>query len=175
MSTLLAELKAAIRDVLDFPRPGVTFKDITPVLRNGPLFQFAVHAMADICKKEAIVKIAAVEARGFIFGAAIASYLGMGFVPIRKKGKLPFQTRFTQYSLEYGTAEIEVHKDAFFPQERVCVVDDVLATGGTASAAVRLVRESGALPIFVQCFIELSHLNGRAQLEPMRVFSLIRF
>ena len=131
--------------------------------------------MAEVCKKEHIAKIAAVEARGFIFGAAMASLLEIGFVPIRKKGKLPFRTRGTQYSLEYGFAEIESHEDAFLPNERVCIVDDVLATGGTASAAVRLVLESGADVVLLQCFIELSALNGRAALAPLPVSSLLQF
>ncbi len=169
------EIKAAIRDIPNFPKPGVIFKDITPVLANGRLFQEAVSQMAAVYKTERIAKIAAVEARGFIFGAAIAASLGIGFVPIRKKGKLPFRTRSAQYSLEYGFAEIESHKDAFLPNERVCLVDDVLATGGTARAAFHLAKESGVEVVFLQCFIELHHLGGRAALAPLRVSSLIQF
>lgn len=172
---LLMEIKAAIREIPNFPKPGIIFKDITPVLANGLLFQEAVSQMAAVCKREGIAKIAAVEARGFIFGAAIAASLGIGFVPIRKKGKLPFRTRLAQYSLEYGFAEIESHEDAFLPNERVCLVDDVLATGGTARAALQLVKEFGVEVIFLQCFIELLHLNGRAALAPLRVSSLIQF
>lgn len=172
---ILTELKSAIRDIPDFPQIGVTFKDITPVLGNGALFQAAVCQMADICKKEHISKIAAVEARGFIFGAAMASFLGIGFVPIRKKGKLPFRSYSTNFALEYGSAEIESHEDAFVPNERVCIVDDVLATGGTASAAARLVSKSKADVILVQCFIELLYLKGRAALAPLSVSSLIKF
>jgi adenine phosphoribosyltransferase len=169
------EIKAAIRDIPNFPKPGVVFKDITPVLADGALFQAAVLQMVNICKKERIAKIAAVEARGFIFGAAMATSLGIGFIPIRKKGKLPFRTRSAQYSLEYGFAEIESHEDAFLPNERICLVDDVLATGGTARAAYRLVQESGAEVVLLQCLIELLHLGGRQTLAPLRVSSLIQF
>ena len=175
MQYLITELKAAIRDIPDFPQVGVTFKDITPVLGNGALFQAAVRQMAEVCAKESITKIAAVEARGFIFGAAMAAFLGIGFVPIRKKGKLPFRTRSANYSLEYGFAEIESHEDAFLPGERISIVDDVLATGGTAAAAVHLARECGAHVAIAQCFIELSALKGKDALSPLPVFSLIEF
>ena len=174
-ATLISELKAAIRDIPDFPRVGVTFKDITPVLGNGALFQAAVAQMAEICKRERITKVAAVEARGFIFGAAIAAFLGVGFVPIRKKGKLPFLTRAIRYSLEYGSGELEYHKDAFLAGERISIVDDVLATGGTARAAASLVQESGAYVAITQCFLEIVLLNGRHALAPLPVFSLIQF
>ena len=174
-ATLISELKAAIRDIPNFPREGVTFKDITPILGNGTLFQKAVAQMAEVCKKEQITKVAAVEARGFIFGAAMAAFLGIGFAPIRKKGKLPFRTRTTHYSLEYGSGELESHEDAFLIGERISIVDDVLATGGTAYAAARLVQESGANVIITQCCVELPLLKGRYVLAPLPVFSLIQF
>lgn len=174
-ATLTSELKAAIRDIPNFPRTGVTFKDITPVLGDGALFQAAVAQMAEVCKREQIAKVAAVEARGFIFGAAIAAFLGIGFIPIRKKGKLPFLTRAIHYSLEYGCGELESHKDAFLTGERISIVDDVLATGGTARAAARLVQESGAHVAITQCFLEISLLRGRGALAPLPVCSLIQF
>ncbi len=155
------QLTRAIRDVRDFPKPGITFKDITPVLADPDLFSLALDALAATVRGEKIDKIVGIDARGFIFGAAIADRLGAGFIPMRKKGKLPSRTNSCAYSLEYGEAIIEVHSDAFAPGEKLFLVDDLLATGGTAAAAVQLIKELGGDLVAVSFLIELAFLNGR--------------
>lgn len=154
------EIKSAIRDVPDYPKPGVIFRDITPLLSDARLFKQVVKAMAALYRDKRVDAIAGIEARGLIFGSAVAHELGCGFVPIRKAGKLPFQTRSQQYNLEYGTAVIEVHTDAFRPGDRVVIHDDVLATGGTARAAGELVTSSGAELVAFSFLIHLSFLPG---------------
>lgn len=171
----LDKIKAAIRDVPDFPKPGILFKDITPVLLDPELFRAAVKLFADRQRGRSVQKIAAIEARGFLLGAALAYELGIGLVPIRKKGKLPYEAIEQSFDLEYGTATIEVHRDAFAPGESVLLIDDLLATGGTAQAAVQLIEKLGARVIEIDFLIELQFLNGRAKLAPCPIFSPIVF
>jgi len=162
-------LRAAVRDVPDFPKPGILFKDITPLLGDPAVFRLAIDRFVSDCAGMNIEKIAGIDARGFLFGATLADRLGLGFVPIRKKGKLPWQTESLAYKLEYGEAEIEVHTDAFRPGERVTIIDDLLATGGTAGAAARLIQNAGGEVVQAQFLIELGFLNGRAALGAVPV------
>jgi adenine phosphoribosyltransferase len=170
-----ASLRAAIRDVVDFPQPGIVFKDITPVLADGKLFHDAITRLCETTGGVKIDKVVGIDARGFIFAAAVADRLGAGFVPVRKKGKLPWRTRQTAYSLEYGEAVVELHEDAVLPGESILLVDDLLATGGTAAAAVKLLDELGANIIAISVLIELGFLAGRAKLAPHRVVSIITY
>jgi adenine phosphoribosyltransferase len=164
-------IAARIRDVPDYPQPGVMFKDITPLLADGPAFRAVIEVLAD--SYGPVDKVAGIEARGFILAAPVATRLGAGFVPIRKKGKLPGATFAEDYQLEYGTATIEVHTDAFAPGDRVLVIDDVLATGGTARATADLVRRGGAQVAGLTVLLELSFLHGRDRLTDLPVTSLI--
>src|SRR5690349_13628100 len=132
-SDSIAKLRAAVRDVPDFPKPGILFKDITPILGDGQLFRAAIEAFVEQCRGKKIDKVVGIDARGFLFGAAVAYDLGIGFVPLRKKGKLPYKTESATYSLEYGEAEMQLHIDAIQRGERIVLVDDLLATGGTAA------------------------------------------
>ncbi len=172
---IVNKLKAAIRDIPDFPKPGILFKDITPILRDPDLFRPAVGLFAERHRGRTIHRIAAIESRGFLFGAAVAYELGIGLVPIRKKGKLPYKTVEQTYELEYGAATIEVHEDAFEAGESVLLVDDLLATGGTAGAACRLIEKLGARVIEVDFLVELAFLNGREKLAPRPLFAPIVF
>jgi adenine phosphoribosyltransferase len=160
-----------IRDVPDYPQPGVVFKDITPLLADGEAFNAVISALATA--HGPVDKVAGIEARGFILAAPVASRLGAGFVPIRKKGKLPGATYAQDYQLEYGTATIEVLTDAFDPADRVLVIDDVLATGGTARATADLVHRAGAEVAGIAVLLELSFLNGRAKLADLPVSALL--
>ncbi len=170
--TALADLiRARIRDVSDYPQPGILFKDITPLLADGPAFGAVVSALAD--GHGPVGKVAGIEARGFILAASVACQLGAGFVPVRKQGRLPAPTYAQSYQLEYGTATIEVHQDAFEPGERVLIVDDVLATGGTAEATADLVRRAGAQVVAIAVILELGFLDGRARLPQDTVRSLL--
>lgn len=166
-------LRAAMRDVPDFPKPGIIFKDITPILADAELFRLAIDEFVAACEGQNIQKVAGIDARGFLFGATVADRLGLGFVPIRKKGKLPWRTESLSYKLEYGEAEIEVHTDAFTQGERVALVDDLLATGGTATAAVKLVEKAGGTVVQAQFLVELAFLNGGASLAPVPVKSIL--
>lgn len=168
-------LQASIRDVPDFPQPGVLFKDITPILSQGDLFQRAIKLFVDSNRFREIDKVVGIDARGFIFGAAAAHALGVGFVPVRKKGKLPYHTANRAYQLEYGEAVIEMHQDGIQKGERVVIIDDLLATGGTAAAAAELVQEVGGELLSLQFLIELEFLNGREKLTHHQVESFIRF
>ncbi|WP_030919992.1 adenine phosphoribosyltransferase [Streptosporangium amethystogenes] len=159
-----------IRDVPDYPQPGVMFKDITPLLADPVAFGAVTRALAGLYEVD---KIVGIEARGFILAAPVACQAGAGFVPVRKKGKLPAETLEASYDLEYGSAIIEVHRDAFIPGERVLIVDDVLATGGTARAAVELVREAGAEVVGLAVLMELSFLKGRERLTDVELHSLV--
>jgi adenine phosphoribosyltransferase len=170
-----ATLRAAIRDVVDFPQPGIVFKDITPVLADADLFRESIALLCETTGGVKIDKVVGIDARGFIFAAAVADRLGAGFVPVRKKGKLPWKTRQTAYSLEYGEAVVELHEDAVLPGESVLLVDDLLATGGTAAAAVKLLDELGANIVAISVLIELGFLTGRAKLAPHRVVSIITY
>ncbi len=168
-------IRAAVRDVPDFPIPGITFKDITPILADAALFQQTITEFCKAIGDAKVDKVIGIDARGFIFGAAVADRLKAGFVPIRKKGKLPWQTHQLAYSLEYGEAVIEVHKDAIKPGESVVLVDDLLATGGTATAAVELLNQLEAKLLGIYFLIELSFLNGRKNLPAHLIHSLITY
>ena len=169
------DLTKVIRDVPDFPQPGVTFKDITPLLQSPEAFAFAVDRFTDYYRDKGIQDVVAIESRGFIFGAPLALRLGAGFVPIRKKGKLPRKTVGVEYGLEYGRETVEVHEDGILPGKRVLIVDDVLATGGTAVAAKRLVEQLGGVVTGLGFVIELEFLRGRERLSDADVFSLLRY
>jgi len=172
-SGLPALISAKIRDIPDYPQPGIVFKDITPLLADGDAFAAVVSAMAEAGGSAGIDKVVGIEARGFILAAPVACCLRAGFVPVRKQGKLPAETLGESYELEYGTATVEVHVDGFRPGERVLIVDDVLATGGTAAASVSLVRRSGAEVAGVSVLLELGFLGGRARLPGVEVRSLL--
>jgi adenine phosphoribosyltransferase len=170
--TAIADLiRAKIRDIADYPQPGIVFKDITPLLGDGAALRAVVAALA--AGHGPVDKVAGIEARGFILAASVACHLRSGFVPVRKQGKLPAPTYAQSYQLEYGTATIEVHQDAFVPGERVLIVDDVLATGGTAQAAADLVRRAGGEVAGIAVILELAFLEGRAKLSGMGVRSLL--
>ena len=170
--TALAELiKAKVRDIPDYPQRGVMFKDITPLLADGKALAAVVSALAE--GHGPVDKVAGIEARGFILAASVACQLGSGFVPVRKQGRLPGPTYARSYQLEYGTATIEVHQDAFTPGERVLIVDDVLATGGTAEATADLVRHAGAEVAGIAVILELGFLGGRARLAEQNLRSLL--
>jgi adenine phosphoribosyltransferase len=169
------ELRAAIRDVVDFPKPGIVFKDITPILSDARLFHDSITLLCETAGDRKIDKVVGIDARGFIFAAAVADRLGSGFVPIRKKGKLPWKTRQTAYALEYGESIVELHEDAVNPGESVLLVDDLLATGGTAAAAVQLLDELGAQIVGISFLIELAFLGGRAKLHPHSVKSILSY
>jgi adenine phosphoribosyltransferase len=168
-------LKAAIRDVPDFPKPGILFKDITPILQDGELFRATIDLFVGRLKGKRLNKIAAIEARGFIFAGALADRLGIGFVPIRKQGKLPYKTFEQTYDLEYGTATIAVHQDAFRKGDRVVLVDDLLATGGTAAAAAALIEKTGGKVVEIDFLVELLFLKGRAKLPEYEIFAVLAF
>jgi adenine phosphoribosyltransferase len=167
------KLKEHVRDIPGYPKPGIIFRDITPLLARKELFREVVEMMSKSWSDRRPDLVAAIEARGFIPGAAIAVKLNAGFVPIRKTGKLPWKTIGEAYQLEYGTDQLEIHSDAVEPGQKVLIVDDVLATGGTAAAAVRLVRKLGGEVIGVQVLIELEELGGRKQLPDVEVVSEI--
>jgi adenine phosphoribosyltransferase len=169
------DLTRYIRDIPDWPKKGILFRDITPLLANALAFQQAVNAMCVPYKKMGIGYVAAVEARGFIFGTAVAERLKTGFVPIRKKGKLPFRTESASYGLEYGTDTIEIHQDAIPPGAKVLMVDDLLATGGTMLAACHLIEKVKAEVVGVTCLIELTGLKGRGKLAPYPVHTVIAY
>jgi adenine phosphoribosyltransferase len=168
------EFKKYIRDIKDWPKPGVTFRDITPLLRKGRILSKAVHVMAHRFQNERIALIASVEARGFILGAALAHELECGFVPIRKEGKLPYERLTMDYKLEYGTGILEMHVDAIEKGQRVLIVDDVLATGGTAKATADLVKASGGSVVCAAFLVELTDLGGR-KLMDCPVYSLVQY
>jgi adenine phosphoribosyltransferase len=169
------DLRDYIRDIPDFPKPGITFKDITPLLMHPGAFHASIDRLEEQFADRRVDVIAAAEARGFIFGAPLALRLGAGFVPIRKPGKLPYATIALEYQLEYGTDRLEVHTDAFDPGHRVLLIDDVLATGGTMRACRDLVQSAGAEVVACAFLVELSFLKGRAKLDSGEVFSLVSY
>jgi adenine phosphoribosyltransferase len=169
----VSEIERAIRNVPDFPKPGIQFKDITPVLADPRLFSGSIDLLLDGYKPGMVDTVVGIDARGFIFAAAAALRLEAGFVPIRKKGKLPFETHEQDYALEYGTATVAVHVDAIKPGSRVLLIDDLLATGGTASAAAALIQKLGGRILEISFLIELAFLNGRERLKGHPVRSLV--
>ena len=171
----LAALRGAIRDVPDFPKPGIVFKDITTLLRDEVLFRRALDLMSVMCGDLAVDTVVAIESRGFILGGALALRLGAGFVPVRKPGKLPWKARRASYQLEYGSDSLEIHEDGLKPGERALVVDDVIATGGTARAVGELVASLGATVVGFAFLVELGFLDGRAKLAGSEIRSLIRY
>ena len=170
-----SDLKKCIRDVPDFPKEGIIFKDITTLLKDKDAFKKSVDLLARKFKKERIECVVGVEARGFIFGAALAYKLKAGFVPVRKKGKLPAKTKSVTYQLEYGTDVLEIHEDALAPETRVLIVDDLLATGGTIKAVSELVRNQKATIAGVAFLVELGFLRGKDKLKDLPVYSVIKY
>jgi adenine phosphoribosyltransferase len=171
----LEALRAGIRDIPDHPQPGVVFKDITPLLADPATFRDAVDGLVAQWQGKQVDKVLGVEARGFILAAPVADRFGAGFVPVRKAGKLPWEIEQQEYELEYGTDLLEIHRDAVHPGERVLIVDDVLATGGTAAATVRLAERLGGEVLGLSFLIELEFLSGRAKLEGHEVCSLLTY
>ncbi|HTP12695.1 MAG TPA: adenine phosphoribosyltransferase [Bacteroidota bacterium] len=169
------DFSSAIRSVPDFPKKGIVFRDITTLLKDRILFKQVNAAMAERYRDQRIDKVVGIESRGFILGASLAAALGAGFVPIRKKAKLPAPTLHEEYSLEYGTDSIEIHKDAIVPGERILIHDDLLATGGTIAAACNLVERLGGTIVGIAFLIELTFLHGRSKLHGREVFSLVRY
>ncbi len=170
-----SDLKNYIRDVPDFPKEGIVFKDITPLLLDGAALRKSVDLLAKKYKKENIELVIGVEARGFIFGTAVAYKLGVGFVPVRKKDKLPAKTKSVTYALEYGTDTLEIHEDAIRPKARVLIVDDLLATGGTIRAVVDLVTTQQAVIVGVAFLVELRFLKGKNKLKDLPIYSIIKY
>jgi adenine phosphoribosyltransferase len=168
-----SELEGAIRNIPDFPKPGIQFKDITPVLADARLFSSSIDLLIDGFRPGSVDAVVGIDARGFIFAAAAAIRLEAGFVPVRKKGKLPYRTHEQEYELEYGTAAIAMHVDALKPGSRVLLIDDLLATGGTAAAAAALVQKLGAEILEISFLIELSFLHGREKLKQYPLRSLV--
>ncbi len=175
MQAEIESLKAAIRDVPDFPKKGIVFKDITTLLKDPVRFRRAVDLLALLCGGEKPDKVVAIESRGFILGSLLADRLGVGFVPVRKPGKLPARTLKASYELEYGTDSLEIHEDGLAPGERVLIVDDLIATGGTARAVGDLTERLGATVAAYLFLVELTFLNGREKLKGHKVLSLIRY
>lgn len=167
------DLTAFIRDIPDFPKPGILFKDITPLLGDPGAFAEAIRRLEEAAAGMRVTRLLGIESRGFIFGGALALRMGLGFVPVRKPGKLPFATIRETYDLEYGQDALEIHHDAVRPGERVAVVDDLLATGGTALATIRLAEKLGAEVAGLACLVELDFLRGREKLNGYQVHSLI--
>jgi adenine phosphoribosyltransferase len=173
--TMSETIKELIRDIPDFPKPGILFRDITPLLSNVDGFGLVVDTLSERYKEKKLDKIVAIESRGFLFGTPLAYQLGVGLIPLRKPGKLPYETIQESYALEYGETSLEIHKDAIRPGDRVVILDDLLATGGTAAAAVSLVQKLGGDVVEVCFVIELAGLEGRSKIEGVPVFSLVSY
>jgi adenine phosphoribosyltransferase len=168
-------IKGLIRDIPDFPQPGIIFKDITPLLADDDAFSSAIDLIVVRYGRGNVDKVVGIEARGFILASPVAYHFGAGFIPVRKEGKLPWEAEREEYALEYGTAVLEIHKDAIRDGDRVLIVDDVLATGGTARATARLVERLGGKVIGIACLIELTFLKGRENLAGYDFFSLVTY
>lgn len=168
-------IRSKIRDIPDFPKPGILFKDITPLLQDQNIFTQIIDTLAERYRPQKIDGIVGVESRGFIFGSALAYRLGSAFVPVRKSGKLPYKTIQTSYALEYGTATIEMHVDGVKKGDRIVVIDDLLATGGTAEATCQLVEKLGAQVLECAFVVELTFLNGKEKLKDREIFSLVQY
>ena len=164
-----------IREIPDFPHPGILFRDITPLLADGEAYKRAINTLADFAREQNAELIVGPEARGYVVGAPLAYALSAGFVPVRKKGKLPGETIAVQYGLEYGTDVLEIHKDAIRPGQRVVVADDLLATGGTMSATIKLVKELGGVVVGGAFLIELTELGGRSKLGDLDLYTLVQY
>jgi adenine phosphoribosyltransferase len=174
-SEMLETLRARVRDVPDFPKKGIIFKDITPILQDGVLFRASIDLFLEQCRGKQIDKVVGIDARGFLFGSAVAYELGIGFVPLRKKGRLPYKTEGASYTLEYGEAEMELHIDAITAGEKIVLIDDLLATGGTSASAVTLIKKVGGELIEAIFLIELEFLQGRKKLAPTPVSSFLAY
>jgi adenine phosphoribosyltransferase len=170
-----SRVRSLIRDIPDFPEPGIIFKDITPLLGDYAAFDGAIDAMIDPFRSRGVTKVVGIEARGFIFAAPIAIRLGAGFIPVRKPGKLPYDVHHQVYELEYGTDRVEIHQDAAMPNDNVLVVDDVLATGGTGRASTDLIRALGAHVVGFTVLAELAFLGGRERLDGVDVHAVVRY
>ena len=175
MSKKKIELKDCIRNIPDFPKPGILFRDITTLLKDKKAFKLALDSLVNKYKNKKIDKVVAVEARGFILGGAVAHRLGVGFIPVRKPKKLPWKTESVTYALEYGTDTLEIHRDAINPGDRVLIVDDLLATGGTVRAVTELLEQQGAKICAIAFLIELVDLKGKDKLKGYPIHSLIKF
>lgn len=171
----IALLQKLVRNIPDFPQPGIQFKDITPILADPVGFRVSIDIFTEQCRDAGVQKVVGIDARGFIFGAAAAYALGVGFIPVRKQGKLPFKSRSHAYTLEYGSNVIEMHEDAIVAGERVALIDDLLATGGTAGAAAKLVQELGGNVVEAIFLIELLDLKGRENLPGVPVTSFLKY
>ena len=169
------DFKQYIREVPDFPEPGIGFKDITTLLQDGPVFRSAIKAIVDLLPKTAIDVVVGPESRGFLVGAPLAYELGAGFVPVRKPGKLPYDTVRQSYTLEYGEDALEIHADAILPGQRVLIADDLLATGGTTAATIELIRKLGGEVVGLAFLIELTFLQGRKNLPDCPIASLVQY
>src|SRR3979490_99965 len=174
-SEVIERLRTAVRAGPDFPKKGIIFKDITPILKDGGLFRSSVDLFLEQCAGKKVDKIVGIDARGFLFGSAVAYELGIGFVPLRKKGRLPYKTESAKYSLEYGEAEMELHIDAIVAGEKTVLIDDLLATGGTSASAATLIRKVGGILLEAQFLIELEFLHGRKKLAPTPVTSFLKY
>jgi len=175
VNNTIEELKGLIRDIPDFPQKGIVFKDITPLLADENAFSSVIDLIVVHYGRGNIDKVVGIEARGFILASPVAYHFGAGFVPVRKEGKLPWSSEREEYQLEYGTAVLEIHKDSIEPGDRVLIVDDVLATGGTARATARLVERLGGKVVGIACLVELTFLEGRDKLAGYDFFSLITY
>ena len=171
----ISELKNHIRDIPNFPQEGIIFKDISTLIKNKDAFKKSIDTLALKFKKERVEYVVGVEARGFIFGAALAYKLGAGFVPVRKKGKLPYKTKSVTYQLEYGSDTLEIHEDAFKTNARVLIVDDLLATGGTVKAVIDLIKAQKAKIVGVAFLVELKFLKGKERLKNLPIYSIIQY
>ena len=174
-SDQIDKLRRGVRDVPNFPKKGIVFKDITPILKDGPLFHASVDLFLDQCRERKIDKVVGIDARGFLFGSAVAYELGIGFVPLRKKGRLPYKTESAKYSLEYGEAEMELHIDAITHGEQIVLIDDLLATGGTSASAATLIEKVGGELVAAMFLIELEFLHGREKLAPTPIISFLKY
>jgi len=168
-------LEKSIRSIPDFPKKGILFRDVTTLVQNKAAFKKSVDLLSKKYRDRGFDKVVGIEARGFIFGAAVAYKIGAGFVPVRKKGKLPFKTISTTYALEYGTDTLEIHQDAIRPGEKVLIIDDLLATGGTVKAVIELVKQLGAKVSGIGFVIELVDLNGKDKFKEYPIYSLVKF
>jgi adenine phosphoribosyltransferase len=175
LSSLASKVKSLVRDVRNFPKKGIVFKDITPVLRDGVTFDRVLAALEAYGRNKGVELVAGIESRGFIFGAAVAARLEVGFIPIRKRGKLPWKTVRQSYALEYGKDTVEMHRDAVGPEQRVLIVDDLLATGGTMIGAAKLIEKVGGVVAGCAVVVELSFLDGRKKLGKRDFFTVVKY